>query len=77
MIAGVGPVAVDPSIQDRGVGRKLMEAILARARERHFPGVRLLQSAFHNRSLALYNRLGFNARRAGLAHAGTAASETD
>jgi predicted N-acetyltransferase YhbS len=54
MIAGVGPVTVDPSIQDRGVGRKLMEAILARARERHFPGVRLLQSAFHNRSLALY-----------------------
>ena len=62
MIAGVGPVTVDPSIQDRGVRRKLMEAILARARERHFPGVRLLQSAFHNRSLALYNRLGFNAR---------------
>jgi predicted N-acetyltransferase YhbS len=28
MIAGVGPVTVDPSIQDRGVGRKLMEAIL-------------------------------------------------
>ena len=50
-IAGLGPITVDPSMQDRGVGRKLMEAVLVRARERNFPGVRLLQSAFHNRSL--------------------------
>ena len=61
-IAGLGPITVDPSMQDRGVGRKLMEAVLVRARERNFPGVRLLQSAFHNRSLALYSRLGFDAR---------------
>src|SRR6516225_6992625 len=44
MIAGLGPVTVDPSMQDRGVGRKLMEVVLARARERNFTGVRLLQS---------------------------------
>jgi hypothetical protein len=49
-IAGLGPITVDPSIQDRRVGRKLMEAVVVRARERNFPGVRLLQSAFHNRS---------------------------
>jgi GNAT superfamily N-acetyltransferase len=61
-IAGLGPITVDPSIQDRGVGRKLMEAVLVRARERNFPGVRLLQAAFHNRSLALYSSLGFDAR---------------
>jgi GNAT superfamily N-acetyltransferase len=61
-IAGLGPITVAPSIQDHGVGRKLMEAVLVRARERNFPGVRLLQSAFHNRSLALYSRLGFDAR---------------
>jgi len=61
-IAGLGPITVDPSIQNRGVGWKLMEAVLVRARERNFPGVRLLQSAFHNRSLALYSRLGFDAR---------------
>ncbi len=61
-IAGLGPITVDPSMQDRGVGRKLMEAVLVRARERNFPGVRLLQSAFHNRSVALYSRLGFDAR---------------
>ena len=61
-IAGLGPITVDPGMQDRGVGRKLMEALLVRARERNFPGVRLLQSTFHNRSLALYSRLGFDAR---------------
>src|SRR6201981_1426743 len=61
-IAGLGPITVDPSIQDRGGGRKLMEAVLVRARERNFPGVRLLQAAFHNRSLALYSSLGFDAR---------------
>jgi GNAT superfamily N-acetyltransferase len=61
-IAGLGPITVDPRMQDRGVGRKLMEAVLVRAGERNFPGVRLLQSAFHNRSLALYSRLGFDAR---------------
>jgi GNAT superfamily N-acetyltransferase len=52
-IAGLGPITVDPSIQNRGVGRQLLEAVLVRARERNFSGVRLLQSAFHNRSLAL------------------------
>ena len=62
VIAGIGPITVEPSIQNRGVGRELMGAVLVRARERNFPGVRLLQSAFHNRSLALYSRLGFDAR---------------
>ena len=62
VIAGLGPITVEPNNQNRGVGRKLMDAVLVRAREHNFPGVRLLQSAFHNRSLALYSRLGFDAR---------------
>ncbi len=33
-----------------------------RARERNFPGVRLVQAAFHTRSLSLYTKLGFDAR---------------
>jgi len=61
-IAGVGPITVDPAIQDSGVGRKLMQAVLERAMERQFAGVRLLQAAYHTRSLALYARLGFQAR---------------
>ena len=62
VIAGVGPITVDPNIQNRGVGRNLMKAVLDRAHERNFAGVRLLQAAFHNRSLSLYTKLGFDPR---------------
>jgi predicted N-acetyltransferase YhbS len=61
-IAGIGPITVDPSVQNKGVGRKLMEAVLDRARERRSAGVRLVQAAFHNRSLSLYTSLGFDVR---------------
>lgn len=61
-IAGLGPITVDPGVQNAGVGRRLMLAAIERVRERHAPGVRLLQSAYHNRSLSLYTTLGFNVR---------------
>jgi GNAT superfamily N-acetyltransferase len=61
-IAGIGPITIDPEAQNRGVGRKLMQAVMDRARERNFPGVRLVQAAFHTRSLSLYTTLGFDAR---------------
>ena len=61
-IAGVGPITIETGAQNSGVGRKLMDAVLARATERKFSGVRLLQAAFHNRSLSLYTKLGFDAR---------------
>jgi GNAT superfamily N-acetyltransferase len=59
-IAGIGPVAVDPATQDNGIGRALMEAALER--ERDAAGVRLVQTAYHYRSLALYAKLGFVVR---------------
>ena len=62
IIAGVGPITVDPELQNSGVGRKLMHAVLDRVRERRFAGVRLVQAAFHNRSLSLYTTLGFDVR---------------
>lgn len=62
VIAGVGPITVDPCSQDVGVGRRLMEAVMSRAAEREFPGVRLLQAAYHTRSLSLYAKLGFQVR---------------
>jgi GNAT superfamily N-acetyltransferase len=61
-VFGIGPITVEPGGQNHGVGRRLMEAVLDRSRERKVPSVRLLQSAFHNRSLSLYARLGFDAR---------------
>jgi predicted N-acetyltransferase YhbS len=62
IIFGVGPITVDPGVQNRGVGRALMQNVLDRARERKAAGVRLVQAAFHNRSLSLYTSLGFDAR---------------
>jgi predicted N-acetyltransferase YhbS len=62
-IGGIGPITIDPSAQNRGVGRKLMLEVLERARERGLPGVRLVQAAFHNRSLSLYATLGFDVRQ--------------
>jgi len=61
-IAGVGPITIDPQGQNRGVGRKLMQAVMERAREKHAAGVRLVQAAFHNRSMSLYADLGFDIR---------------
>jgi predicted N-acetyltransferase YhbS len=63
-VAGLGPITVDPKGQNRGIGRRLMQATLDRATERGFPGVRLLQAAYHGRSLALYATLGFRPREA-------------
>src|SRR5258707_314830 len=61
-MAGVGPFTIDPQVQNKGAGRALMEAVLARSAERGFQGTRLLQAAFHNRSLSLYTKLGFDTR---------------
>ena len=60
-VGGVGPITVDPSTQHVGVGRKLMQAVMDRANGRN-AGLRLVQAAFHNRSLALYTSLGFDVR---------------
>jgi GNAT superfamily N-acetyltransferase len=61
-IAGVGPITVDPDRQNAAAGRALMEAVLEHARREGFAGVRLVQAAYHNRSLSLYTKLGFEVR---------------
>jgi GNAT superfamily N-acetyltransferase len=59
-IRGVGPITIDPQHQNTGVGRRLMEAVMERGRGA--AGVRLLQDAFHMRSLSLYALLGFDVK---------------
>jgi predicted N-acetyltransferase YhbS len=59
-IAGVGPITVDPTVQNRAVGRRLMDAVHERASEKNFAGVRLIQAGFHTRSLSLYAKLGYD-----------------
>lgn len=71
-IAGVGPITVDPQVQGRGVGRALMEAVIARGADAH--GMRLFQDSFNMQSLALYASLGFEVREPAVVMVGTATS---
>jgi predicted N-acetyltransferase YhbS len=61
-IAGVGPITVDPAVQNRAIGRRLMDAVHERATDKNFVGVRLIQAGFHTRSLSLYAKLGYDVR---------------
>lgn len=60
LIRGLGPVTVDPQVQVRGIGRRLIEAVLERARGAI--GVRLVQESFNMLSISLYASLGFEAK---------------
>jgi predicted N-acetyltransferase YhbS len=62
IISGIGHVTVDPDVQNRQIGRAMMNALLERSTERRASGVRLLQAAYHNRSMCLYAKLGFDVR---------------
>ncbi|SRR5688572_5205955 len=61
-VAGVGPITVEPGLQNGAIGRRLMGAVLERAHQRGIGAVRLVQAAYHARSLSLYTKLGFIAR---------------
>jgi predicted N-acetyltransferase YhbS len=62
VIQGIGPITIDPNLQNAGIGRKLMQAVMDRATQNRAAGMRLVQAAFHNRSLSLYTSLGFDIR---------------
>ena len=59
-VAGVGPITVDVNVQNASYGRAMMEDVIRRSDEQGHPSVRLVQAAFHNRSLSLYTKLGFD-----------------
>lgn len=61
-IGGIGPITVDPSVQNRGIGRELMLDVVRRGQEKKLRGLRLVQVAYHNRSLSLCAKLGFAVR---------------
>lgn len=62
LVGAIGPVTVDPAAQNGGVGKALMTAMLDRVAATGSPGVRLVQIAYHNRSLSLYTKLGFDVK---------------
>ena len=59
-VAGVGPITIDPEAQNSSIGRALMTDVLKHADEAGYLSVRLVQAAFHSRSLSLYTKLGFD-----------------
>lgn len=61
-ISGVGPITVDPAIQNKGIGARLMQAVMERSATKAFAGIRLVQAGYHSRSLSLYSKLGFDVR---------------
>jgi predicted N-acetyltransferase YhbS len=61
-VSGLGPITVDPNVQDRGIGAQLMRAAMERSAARRLPGIRLVQAGYHCRSLSLYSKLGFEVR---------------
>ena len=61
-IFGIGPISVTPGVQNRAIGRRLMDAVLDRAAAKKAVGIRLVQAGYHNRSLCLYTKLGFVTR---------------
>jgi predicted N-acetyltransferase YhbS len=59
-VDGVGPITVDPDAQNGSIGKRLMQDVIERSKASGKRSVRLVQAAFHNRSLALYTKLGFD-----------------
>ena len=57
-IVGLGPITVDPTAQNQGVGAALMRHMVDRAARNQAAGLRLVQSCYHLRSLCLYAKLG-------------------
>ncbi|MFN2508831.1 MAG: GNAT family N-acetyltransferase [Chthoniobacterales bacterium] len=51
VVAGMGPITIDCSMQNKAIGRRLMDAVHARAAERNVPGTRLVQAGYHTRSI--------------------------
>jgi predicted N-acetyltransferase YhbS len=57
-VATIGPLAVDPRVQGRGIGRRLLERALETAGQ-GVPQVRLVHESYNAASLGLYLRTGF------------------
>jgi predicted N-acetyltransferase YhbS len=73
-IYGFGPLSVDRSVQARGVGRRLMHAMIDRASDAR--GARFTQDAFNRGALGLYVTVGFDVREPLVLVAGRPRSST-
>ena len=58
-LGGISVITVHPEVQNRSVGRRLMEEGMALLTGQGHERQQLVQAAYHNRSLVLYAKLGF------------------
>jgi GNAT superfamily N-acetyltransferase len=61
VVGGISVITVDPTSQNKSVGRSLMNKGMDHLSEQGHARQQLVQAAYHNRSLCLYTKLGFNA----------------
>ena len=61
-VAGIGPISVDVGAQGEGLGRRLMDDVIATARNQGHEMIRLCQDSFNMQSLALYTSMGFDTK---------------
>ena len=59
VVAGIGPITVDPRFQSHGVGRLLMQWAIDEVHRRGIQQTRLFQEAINTTTLSLYASLGF------------------
>lgn len=59
VVGGISALTVEPGAQDRSIGRQLMRHGMALLAAQGHTRQQLVQSGYHNRSLALYAKLGF------------------
>jgi len=59
-VRAVGPITIDPNIQSKGTGRRLMEAVMERGAGSE--GIRLVQDSYNITSMSLYASLGFDVK---------------
>ncbi|NVC95292.1 GNAT family N-acetyltransferase [Vibrio natriegens] len=62
IIGGVGPISVEPRVMNGSIGQELMKALMIRATQRHFPGLRGMVVAWHYHAFALYIKHGGTCR---------------
>jgi len=58
-VQAVGPVFIDPDVNNKGAGKALMNALIERAKATNATSIRLVQIAANTKSFSLYAKLGF------------------
>lgn len=58
-VGGISVVTVDPAVQNRAIGRRLMLHGMECLAEQSHTRQQLIQAGYHSRSLCLYAKLGF------------------